>query len=563
MLCFISALRLLAITGEPISGEDISLALLAERERIEVIERAMPSVVCIYDSHRRGGGSGVIIDPEGYGLTNFHVIAGMLGTRRGLGGLSDGKVYDLQVLGIDPSGDVAMFRLTGKQRFDYAELGDSDAVGVGDFVLAMGNPFLLAEDHTPTVTLGIISGVHRYQWGQGNALVYSDCLQTDAAINPGNSGGPLFDMSGRVVGINGRISAASGVRGRFNVGLGYAISANQIKRFVPALRAGLLARHGTLQATVNAGLLFNELLEDGPAWKVGIRPGDRLQWFGGRKISSANQFASILGVYPADWPIPIRYERRGRRYGGEVRLEPLSIGQTGDFEVDPQVNRQAVRRVLSRCRDAVLGKGTSSSDGDSNSVAWSWTSRRVPLTNGENPPRSQQWKHGYRHGGSSVHRQISDDGRVVRNIECADAQARLVENDRQYSLAASEALPVIALHALRERVLYGAAAADLADMTLVGGDEWFSFNKGGALMESHILEVVELELTGNVVIRFGLDADSGMVRRIVAQDRAAGDEAVIDLSGYREFDGWAWPTTLRVSSGGHLYLDQLRDFKRE
>src|SRR5262249_20547032 len=178
--------------------------------------------VCIFpEGSRSGGGSGVVIDSQGYGLTNFHVVRPLLAERRGEGGLSDGKTYPLEVLGIDPGGDVAMFKIKNDKPFYPAPLGDSDTLRVGDWTLAMGNPFLLAEDFRPTVTCGFVSGLHRYQRGEGRALVYTDCIQVDTSINPGNSGGPLFDLRGDLVGINGRISVAE--RGRVNVGLGYAI----------------------------------------------------------------------------------------------------------------------------------------------------------------------------------------------------------------------------------------------------------------------------------------------------------------------------------------------------
>ena len=147
------------------------------------------AVVCVYDEAQRGGGSGVVIDREGYGLTNFHVVAGMMAKRRGWGGLGDGKLYELEVLGVDPTGDVAMFRLTGRDSFPFATLGDSDAVRVGDEVFAMGNPFVLSEDYTPSVSMGIVSGTHRYQYGVLGNLAYTDCIQVDAAINPGNLAG--------------------------------------------------------------------------------------------------------------------------------------------------------------------------------------------------------------------------------------------------------------------------------------------------------------------------------------------------------------------------------------
>ena len=111
----------------------------------------------------------------------------------------------------------------------------------------MGNPFLLATDFTPTVTFGLISGVHRYQYPSGTLLEYTDCIQIDTSINPGNSGGPLFNMDGELIGINGRGSFEK--RGRVNSGVGYAISINQIKNFLGQLKAGLDTDHASLGAT--------------------------------------------------------------------------------------------------------------------------------------------------------------------------------------------------------------------------------------------------------------------------------------------------------------------------
>jgi len=332
----------------------------SEAARIALVERLAPAVVAIFDEQERGGGSGVLIDAEGYGLTNYHVVAGMLESRRGLGGLADGKLYPLHVLGIDPGGDVAMFRLTGRDSWPHVPLGDSDAVRVGDEVIAMGNPFMLSEDYTPTVTFGVVSGVNRYQWGAGggDSLLYSDCIQVDAAINPGNSGGPLFSMASEIIGINGRISVS--LRGRVNVGLGYAITANQIKAFLPGLRAGLLMRHGAMQAVArdhhDGSVLFVELLEDGPAWDAGIRPGDTLLRFDGRPIRSANEFASILGTLPADWPVPVTYRNSA---GGVVhavaRTEAIDLREADEYEHNADANLDAVERILRLARTNSAG----------------------------------------------------------------------------------------------------------------------------------------------------------------------------------------------------------------
>ncbi|MCH7870438.1 MAG: trypsin-like peptidase domain-containing protein, partial [Planctomycetes bacterium] len=121
------------------AADNLRLVREHEARRVAVFERASRSVVCIFaDRGRQGGGSGVVISEDGYGLTNYHVVASMLETRQGFGGLSDGRLYSLEVLGIDPGGDVAMFRLSGKERFDAVPLGDSDAVAGGDWGAADG-----------------------------------------------------------------------------------------------------------------------------------------------------------------------------------------------------------------------------------------------------------------------------------------------------------------------------------------------------------------------------------------------------------------------------------------
>lgn len=314
----------------------------AEQQRIAMIERASRSVVSILTPDQANGGSGVIITPDGYGVTNFHVIMGLGEARRGLGGLAGGKTYPLEVLGIAPTGDLAMFRLTGRDSFDAAPLGDSNSVRLGDPVVALGNPFMLAEDFTPTATFGIVSGLNRYQRGADTrALVYTDCLQIDASINPGNSGGPLFDMQGRVIGINGRASfqRQDVLRQRVNVGVAYAISINQVKRFIPALMEGKLVEHGTLGATVTDspdGPRFDAVLQDSAADRIGITIGDRLIAFDGRPMTSANAFANILGVYPAGWPVWVTYARGDRQFHREVSLDTLPLpGEVPWPKADP------------------------------------------------------------------------------------------------------------------------------------------------------------------------------------------------------------------------------------
>jgi hypothetical protein len=240
-------------------------------------------------------------------------------------GLNDGVLYDAVIVGIDPTGDVALIKLLGRDDFPFATLGDSDSVAVGDWTYAMGNPFLLATDFQPTVTYGIVSGTHRYQYPAGTFLEYTDCIQVDTSINPGNSGGPLFNGTGELVGINGRIAVEK--RGRVNVGAGYAISINQIKHFMGQLRGGRLVDHATLGATVRTGsdrmVLIDSILETSDAYRRGLREDDEIISFAGRPIGSVNQFKNILGIYPQGWSLPLVYRRDGKKNEIVVELPAL------------------------------------------------------------------------------------------------------------------------------------------------------------------------------------------------------------------------------------------------
>ena len=296
----------LAQPASEITPEEIELAQSIEQHRIAAIKKVVGSVVAIYGLDRQGGGSGVIIDPSGIAITNHHVIAGA--GIRGLGGLNDGELYPWTLIGTDPGGDVAVIQLTGLDTFPSSPLANSDLVKIGDWALAMGNPFLLAEDQTPTVTLGIVSGVKRFQPGAGaNQLVYGNCIQVDSSINPGNSGGPLFNLSGEVIGINGRGSFQD--RGRVNVGLGYAISSNQVKNFLPELLATKLTEHATLDAGFSdrqGKVVCSRLDREAPIAKAGLKLKDELLEFEGVPITSANQFKNLICTLPEDWPTTLK-----------------------------------------------------------------------------------------------------------------------------------------------------------------------------------------------------------------------------------------------------------------
>lgn len=354
LVCACCAGLLLLPTASATASDEADTALAAvraaEASRVEVFARAARAVVSVFsDDQGGGGGSGVLIDPRGYGLTNFHVVQPFVQTRRGFGGLSDGKLYPLKVLGIDPGGDIAMFKLEVRESFDYAPLGDSDTLRVGQWVAAMGNPFLLAEDFSPTVTLGVVSGLHRYQRGQGNLLEYADCIQVSTSINPGNSGGPLFDLQGRVIGINGRASFEE--RGRVNVGLGFAVSINQIKRFIPGLRAGRLLKHGTLGATVRAAggdLIVSAIQAFSPAEQAGVQLGDELLEIGGRPVRTSNDYNNVLAIMPADWPVTLHLRRDGRPVEVTARLERLALRVPLVYVPDLEHNHGELAKILDR-----------------------------------------------------------------------------------------------------------------------------------------------------------------------------------------------------------------------
>ena len=321
-LCVLTLLTAALLTDRPACAVDEAVKQ-AQQQRIAVIEAVAPSVVAVFGQGGAGGGSGVLISLDGYALTNFHVTS-VSGPFMKCG-LNDGVLYDAVIVGVDPTGDVALIKLLGRDDFPAAPLGDSDTVQVGDWIYAMGNPFLLATDFQPTVTYGIVSGIHRYQYPAGTFLEYTDCIQVDASINPGNSGGPLFDAAGRLIGINGRISVQS--RGKVNAGAGYAVSINQIKHFLDCLRSGRIVDHGALGATamtaVDGSVIIDSILENSEIYRRGLRQGDEIVSFAGRPIRSVNQFKNILGVYPKGWHLPLVYRRDDQKHNVLVRLRGL------------------------------------------------------------------------------------------------------------------------------------------------------------------------------------------------------------------------------------------------
>ncbi len=292
-----------------------------------MVAKIKPSVVAVFAAGGQGGGTGVLISDDGFAITNFHVVQPTGPTMQC--GLPDGVLYDAVLVGLDKVGDVALIKLLPKkegQKFPFAVLGDSELVHEGDWSFAMGNPFLLATDFTPTVTFGLVSGVHRYQYPAGAILEYTDCIQIDTSINPGNSGGPLFNMKGELIGINGRGSFDK--RGRVNSGVGYAISINQIKNFMGHLRAGLDADHASLGALVTTQtdkeglgrMVVTSMLEDSDVARRGLELDDEILSFAGRQVTSVNHYKNVMGLYPRGWRMPLEFRREQARKEILVRL---------------------------------------------------------------------------------------------------------------------------------------------------------------------------------------------------------------------------------------------------
>jgi serine protease Do len=261
------------------------------------------------DTKKRSLGSGVIISNDGYILTNFHVVAKATETKVRL---ADGREFDAKIIGTDEKIDVALIKIDAKTELKAAALGDSDALRVGDWVIAIGNPFGLAH----TVTAGIVSAKDR-MIGAGP---YDDFIQTDASINPGNSGGPLFNIKGEVIGINTVILSPSGA----NVGIGFAIPINMVKEVLSDLKEKGKVTRGwlgvsvqpltpelvaALNLTVTEGALVSDTDKGGPAEKAGIKRGDIIVELEGKKITDITQLPRMVARMEAGKTINIKIVR--------------------------------------------------------------------------------------------------------------------------------------------------------------------------------------------------------------------------------------------------------------
>lgn len=274
---------------------------------------------------QHGVGSGVIVTKDGYILTNNHVVEGADEVKVAL---QDGREFEAKVVGRDPKSEVAVIKIDARD-LPAVSLADSDAVEVGDIVLAVGNPFGIGQ----TVTTGIVSATGR---GGTLGLDYEDFIQTDAAINPGNSGGALVDLEGRLVGINTAILSRSGG----NQGIGFAIPANLARDVMESLVQDGHVTRGYLGVMIQdltpalaekfgmndstKGALVGDVTPKGPADAAGIKSGDVIVEFNGKKVAdSRNLRLQVARTKPGE-TVPVRVVRDGKGRTIEVAVKELN-----------------------------------------------------------------------------------------------------------------------------------------------------------------------------------------------------------------------------------------------
>ena len=303
----------------------------------DLAERVKPSVVSVGPVRPKealrdrppnapGSGSGVIVDQDGHIITNNHVVSDATEVEVRL---SDKTRFVAQVIGKDPDTDLAVLKIATDRKLPSAKFGDSSTVKVGQWALAVGNPFGLDR----TVTLGVISGTGRENM---NLSRYENFLQTDASINPGNSGGPLFNLHGDIIGINTAII-------NFAQGIGFAIPSNMAKQVLEQLlahgkvvrgwlgvgiqpvTAELAAKFGVAEGE---GVLVNEVFEKDPAARAGIKPGDIITKVDGKAVETPNTLSSVIAGLPPGATARVEIIRDGRR-----QLLPVPLSERAESPV--------------------------------------------------------------------------------------------------------------------------------------------------------------------------------------------------------------------------------------
>jgi S1-C subfamily serine protease len=266
---------------------------------------------------RAASGSGFVVDDQGHIVTTDHVVQGATQYRVRFG--ANGKPLVAKLLGTDPSADLAVLKVDPKAAdLQPLQLGASDKLRPGDLAIAIGSPFGLQG----TVTSGIVSALGRTITAP-NGFSISNAVQTDAAINPGNSGGPLLDAQGRVIGVNSQIQTNGG--SDQNSGVGFAVPVDAIKRALPSLEQGKDVQHAYLgvstQTAANGGAAVNEVVDNGPAAKAGLKTGDRIVSIGGADVREPDDVAAAVNARKPGDKVFVVVER-----GGERRTLNVTLG---------------------------------------------------------------------------------------------------------------------------------------------------------------------------------------------------------------------------------------------
>jgi serine protease Do len=303
-----------------------------EEKTTKAVEKISPSVVNIVTKHImgqdrfntyefQGAGSGVIMNPEGYILTNNHVVER---TKKVDVYLCNGEKYEGQVIGTDPNTDIAVIKIDG-ENFYSGEFGNSDTLRPGQMAIAIGNSLGLSGG--PSVTIGVISAIRRNIPSERGIL--ENMIQTDAAINPGNSGGPLIDSEGHIIGINNAIIP-------FAHGIGFAIPINVAKDVANELISyGRVTRPwlGILgidisptlaayyQLTTEEGALIVQINEESPADKAGLKPGDIIVEIEGKHMKGMEDVRHIIWKRKAGETITLKILRKHKQIVGTLKLE--------------------------------------------------------------------------------------------------------------------------------------------------------------------------------------------------------------------------------------------------
>ena len=269
----------------------------------------------------RGQGSGFIYDPAGLLITNAHVVEG---SSRVVVGLPDGRRVEGKVVGTDNVTDLAVVRLERAGPWPVARLGNSDALQVGDWVIAVGNPFGLDN----TVTLGIVSSLNRNAAKLGITDKRLELIQTDAAINPGNSGGPLLDASGDVVGINTLVRSGPGA------GLGFAIPINRARTIAQQLVASGVVSHAMIGVSLEpvrdangalvSGARVRSVMPSGPAARAGVQAGDVITAVGGQPVKDPAQLTQFVESNGVGRAMALSLQRGGQQINLQVIPGELS-----------------------------------------------------------------------------------------------------------------------------------------------------------------------------------------------------------------------------------------------